>query len=642
MKKMYGYCLIFKKIASNKSFLFIGFFVFLSIIACICFFHINRDQSHHFQDLGAPISYGMIYDNFRQNPIAAPGQDGRNKLYFALKTDTKILLLQVDPETNLQKQFNSTKGVGAWALTIGPDKKIYLGTFYDGYILSFDPQHEEKGLSVVGRPVSSETYIWQLIVGKDGRLYGGTYPHAKLISYDPVTEQMQDLGSMDEDQQYCRYLVTGDDDWIYLGIGTENATIKAYNTHTHELQRSIPERDTQPGFAYVWEGTDGSFYGRLGKERYYRLEDGKGTEIDPSVVPGAKRVMYNETFVVHNSSYRGYYALRNILTNEILIKNFTYIADEKVIDQIYEGPHGNIYGNTASPLELFSYNSSNNQYTLWGNPTNVTGTIYSGVQLNSILYVCAYPEGYLSLFNPDEPWHFGEEPDKNPYGYGPVGPGHYRPTAMIAGLDQRIYIGSVPDYGELGGSLGVFDPVNKEIVENYRNIVPSHSIFTLASDKESGLVFGGSSTRPGSGADAVTTDAHIFAYDPKTKQIVIDFIPVHGMKSIIALICYKNKVYALAGGTDERYFIVFDIKQQKIIHTMKIDQSYGSLIHKAWGVWKDGIIYGASENSIYSIDPTTYEMKKAAEAPVKITAGWAMTDSGIYFGSYGHLYRWIP
>jgi hypothetical protein len=60
----------------------------------------------------------------------------------------------------------------------------------------------------------------------------------------------------------------------------------------------------------------------------------------------------------------------------------------------------------------------------------------------------------------------------------------------------------------------------------------------------------------------------------------------------------------------------------------------------AMGLYKDGLIYGLTGQHIYTIDPQTYEVRKVAEVPGGVGAGFALTDTGIYFVRGVRLYRY--
>jgi len=132
--------------------------------------------SGRFESLGIPVRVGGL-----MGCIVGPDGKGGQALYFNFNQLSGMLfLVQVNPDTGEARQFNAPQGPGAWALIAGPDEKIYLGTWDGALILRFDPRLPEKGLEVVGKPSTTESYLWQFDIGKDGRIYACTYPNAKL------------------------------------------------------------------------------------------------------------------------------------------------------------------------------------------------------------------------------------------------------------------------------------------------------------------------------------------------------------------------------------------------------------------------------------------------------------------------------
>src|SRR5439155_4298556 len=146
-----------------------------------------------FENLGVPVKATMIAAS-----AAGVDEKGEDVLYFSCaQPGNQLFLLQVNPRTDIARQWPAPVGEGAWALAVAPDHRGYLGTWESGYLLRFDPKHPEKGIESLGKPSATESYIWQLALGDDGKLYGCTYPSARLVRYDPATGKSEDLGRLD-------------------------------------------------------------------------------------------------------------------------------------------------------------------------------------------------------------------------------------------------------------------------------------------------------------------------------------------------------------------------------------------------------------------------------------------------------------
>jgi outer membrane protein assembly factor BamB len=612
-----------------------------------------------FEDLGIPIRKAGT-----MGFIVGPDKSGtQDLLYCNFNQDGGTLfLVVVDPDTGEAHQYNAPEGPGAWAEVLGPDNKIYLGTWDGGLILRFDPGQPEKGIEVVGKPSETETYIWQYAIGKDGKLYGCTYGNAKLISYDPKTGEMADLGRMDETQMYTRSVAAGPSGKIYAGVGTQRANVVAYDPATGEHKSILPDEHRLNGGASVWQGEDGNVYAVAPTGQYFRAQDDHLVPIAASEAVSAPPKRLRDGRIV--SSYQpgngnATFTLLDPKTNQTTRHTFTYQGAGSGVFVVGEGPDGQIYGSSAMPLEMFEYDPQAGSHKDLGNPTPVDGEIYSFATLDGLLYLCAYPGSWLSVYDPTKPWNYGTEAGSNPLGIGNVGDGHLRPRAMVVGPDKRLYIGSLPPYGQLGGALGIYDPAQGKVVENYRNLIRHQSIFSLCVEPKSGLVFGGSSVAGGGGATPSEREAHFFAWDPAKKAKVLDIIPLRGCGTIAALAAAEGKVFGI--GHDARRLVVHD-EHGKLVMNQKVDGEnalfvydpaakrivdeavvpFGSIRDISLGLHSNGLLYGLTQHTIFSVDPRTYETKAVAEFPDTIDCGFALTDTGLYFGSGVHLvrYRW--
>ena len=78
----------------------------------------------------------------------------------------------MDPLTGKADVFSSpiASEPGAWAMALGPDGQVYVGTLPQAHVLRLD--WTQRKLVDMGRPSATEQYIWQLALGSDKRLYG--------------------------------------------------------------------------------------------------------------------------------------------------------------------------------------------------------------------------------------------------------------------------------------------------------------------------------------------------------------------------------------------------------------------------------------------------------------------------------------
>ena len=614
------------------------------------------EENPVFESLGIPVTKAGL-----MGTIVGPGPvEGSERIYFNFRQEAgHLFLVAVDPETGASEQFQSPVGTGAWGFIVGPDNKIYLGTHEgpnsedSGRILVFDPKQPEKQIQVVGRPSESETYLWMFTVGNNGKIYGCTYPGAKLVSFDPAAGALADLGVMDDTQMYTRSICTGLGGKIYLGVGYGRANVVEYDPATGEHRSILPEEfrnDPAQTVASVWRGEDGNAYisamrmevlngdpenGEIKRPASVTLrvkEDGSVEEVT-NPATAVNHLTLHDGRRVNNPTLDGTYDLVSP-DGTVTAHTFEYAGQGSGIFIVSNGPMNRIYGGTFMPNELFWYDPATGDMENPGNPTEVGGEIYSMLDHHGALYICAYPGSFLSKWDPAQPWNYGREAGSNPRGFGPLGPGHLRPRAMVHGPDEMIYIGSYPEYGMHGGSLGVWDPDQDRLIENYHPLIKNQSIVSLVYDPETTLVFGGSSTHGGGGTEPVEPEAKFFAFDTTMKRLAFEEVPFPGSPNIRTLCRVDRRVFGVSSDDD---LFVYDIDRRAVVQRSKLGA--GSVLDCSLGLWTDGNLYGLSTNKVFRLDPETCEVTILAEYPNGIRCGFALDEHGIYFGDGAELMR---
>lgn len=139
-------------------------------------------------------------------------------------------LYAFDPATGTFSDKGATPNAGSFAygighgLAVGPDGKIYGGTFPTGHLFLYDPSKDQ--LLDKGQPVAGTQLVTALVVGNDGKIYGGADGH--LFSYDPTSGAFSDKGEAVKGQRQIRALtIIGNE--IYGGTFTNlNSDLSAH------------------------------------------------------------------------------------------------------------------------------------------------------------------------------------------------------------------------------------------------------------------------------------------------------------------------------------------------------------------------------------------------------------------------------
>jgi hypothetical protein len=254
------------------------------------------------------------------------------------------------------------------------------------------------------------------------------------------------------------------------------------------------------------------------------------------------------------------------------------------------------------------------------------------------LYLCSYPGARLSIYDPARPLRFGDDEEANPRDMGPLGGEQDRPRAMVAGPYGRIYVGSYPDYGHLGGAISVFDTKTRER-RVYRHIISNQSIASLVYIEKLDLMAAGSSIRGGGGTHPVEKEAKLILWDLQQEKKILEMTPVLGAKAILSLAATKEGI--LYGVTDNEKVFVFDV--EKRITRKVIDLEFKEPRPASLRLGSDGKLYGLAREAIFAIDPQDDRISLLIKPSIPIDSGMAMLGRKIYYGSGASLWEFeIP
>jgi hypothetical protein len=266
------------------------------------------------------------------------------------------------------------------------------------------------------------------------------------------------------------------------------------------------------------------------------------------------------------------------------------------------GPDGKVYSGGYLSGGLGVYDPATKKHEQLG-PLSQTEGI--GV-LGNRLYFGIYPHARLTWFDTAKPWNPKAE---NPHQFDHLDRVEQDRPFGVMGIESlnKVFYGTVPDYGKLGGVLAVVDGKTDE-VETYRNIIKDQSIVSLTF--ANGQVIGGTSTSGGLGIQPTAKEAQLFFWDPATKQVTYSTVPVPGATLITGLIIGPDKnVWGIADGT----LFVFDLAVRKVTYSKKAFDVDPEARHANWRdatmlLHPSGQIYGTTGNNFFQVDPATKEI----------------------------------
>ncbi|WP_273836250.1 FIMAH domain-containing protein [Guptibacillus sedimenti] len=580
-----------------------------------------------------------------------------------------------------------------WGMTVGSDGNVYFSGTYNGILYRYVT--DEKRLEEVGKN-PSDNWVWELEATDDGKIYGATYPNAKAFEYDIESDTFTDLGSFHDEQKYARGLgVT--EDHLYVGIGTttylyqmdrktgEKQEIElpitggsssvsnvweygdrlfiAYGTsllildvNTHETLKQITWRDK-----HAFDGLISSpspydenliyFLSKNARELWtYNLETNEiekvETDIEQFPASPAKAIEWikNEdgTDVLAILHHQIEYSVYNPKTNEVKVGYPEVEMQGLSIQSLEIGPEDDVYlsGYQGS---IGVYDTSAEDYILHErDPHQIEGMGF----LNGNVYMGAYGGARIYKYDPSNPYEYTDgKSGNNPEMVYDIQDGQSRPFTFASG-DNKLFVGTISDYGQLGGSLTIYDEDLDEW-KSIRNIVENQSIIGLA--YQDGVVYGGSTIAGGLGIDPTEEKAKMFEYNVTSEEYQVFDLEVDGLEKPEMIgelsVGPDGNLWGVAWGFDETglensVIFAMDMQSKEIIKSKELYSGVhrGSQWRPFYIRWDNqGLLYTTAGRKLTVIDPETLASKQLISGTVNLMD--LDNEGNIYYASGADLYK---
>lgn len=622
------------------------------------------------KDLGPQVTASVI-----QGSVFVKTPDGMEYLYTVLRGRPASLLgYSLDGNKKILDQPLAGTD-GSWDLVVSTTGVVYIAGA-NGHLFSHNP-----GTDVVqdlGIPLAGEKLIWDMAAGKNGEIFGGTYPGCRAFRYHPK-EGATDIGKgpMVEGEQYLRSIEYHEaDDKLYAGIGS-HAHLVEIDPRTGKKTEWLPEQYQDQQYIYsiglVNELKNGDLlFGWLTSsthrrtlvfnlrtdqletvmedfdvrsvikspqnQKLYFTKEGNLIEADFSKAkPALKKIAH-----VGMAGLASYWDkagnLRMIGQGGKLLaynpkarKQITTKLDlpRRPIDiqSIGVAPDGKVWigGYLAGGHAV--YDPVTQTTTALDGLDQTEGLAFKG----DTLYMGIYPKANLYLYDMRKAW----APDHNqPRHLGKLR-GQDRPFAVLPMQSMnKVFFGTVPDYGKLGGALVEYD-IEKDTLIQYDEVVSKQSVISLV--EANGLLIGGTTISGGLGIQPVEKEAKLFIWDPAQRKMVEEIVPVPGAIAITGLsLAPDGKVWGFAQGI----VFVYDLEKRNVTAMSSVypAKPYGShLWRNAFMVHHpNGNVYMSANNDIFQINPGTMAVTKLLEG-----AGMLIMDKNgtLYFKKSTNLYQ---
>lgn len=604
------------------------------------------------------------------------GPEGEDWIY-AVANGSPAILNIIDAHTGDRVNSFELEGVhNSWGSTVAPDGTVYIGSQRNGYLYRWVPESDQ--VDNLGPAIEGETHIWRVTTDDDGQVYGGTYPGGKVFQYDPETNIFHDYGSLIDGVKYVRSIAFGRGK-VYAGLGTPAKLVELDPESGNKRVISLPEDYEDEQYIYDISYAGNLLFARLTPANvtlvYDLVEDGWVDTIEntPGIdvsMPGPRNKVYlrkNDEIYAYDLKTRqleatgvkffdgapssrsfGWIELEEpdypglslvsinsrgniFFYNPLTGNNETVEGDVEGqpndIQSLEEGPDGNIYiGGYLSPQGMGVYNPDNGELKQLDGIGQIEGM---GVHQGK-LYLGTYPGANIYEYEPGEKWDFGTNPKmlfslKEGYKQD-------RPFAFTSTGD-RLAIGTVPDYGELGGALTLFDPYTGDY-DVHRHVVENQSVIELR--YRDGYIYGGTSIWGGYGIDPKETEAKLFLWDVSKNEKVWEGVPVSGEEAVSA-ITFDDKGYLW--GLTAGYVFKFDPATREVVQSEELFSFDGGSMYytgRDLVYGEDGYLYGTTLGKVFKLDSETWEMKVLADNAELFAQD---VDGDIYFARGAELYK---
>jgi len=629
------------------------------------------------------INHGpQIFESHLEGSQFVKDENGNDWLYTVLRGSPGRLLGYDLSDNSLQVNLPLIQMEGSWDIVQSSDGWLYIAGPSGGRFARHKPGTQL--IQDLGKPISTENYLFALAAGINGEIFGASYPGCRVFRYHP-DDGFSDVGNgpIKTGESYARSLVYHHgSDKLFVGIGAHSYLVEL-DPRTGSKQEILPPAyQGVNGFVYdlkIISDLNGGdrllgVLNELGKTFVYNLDTKVfENEISRSVTVKSAIKSLSDQKIYFNIGDQDFYhysitktcprqtkigetgrvlALKWLNQNELLsfnvsgelkkinvntqaVTTYTLSVPQTPIrlQVVKSGPDGRIWTGGYLAGNNAAYDPSLNVTTPYKGLGQSEGIFNQGNKL----YFGIYTRARFYEYDTTEPWSLTAQ---NPKFIGQA-TNQDRPFAGI-NIDSlnRMYFGTVPNYGVLGGTLVEYDAVNGTM-NQYPQVITNHSIVTL--EYKSGFVYGGTSVWGGLGISPVDNSAKLFVWDISSNTKTFEFVPVIDAKAITSLMVGNDgNIWGMADGT----LFIFNPVTKQIVSVHELFQVSQTI--KENHVWKNsaliwhpnGKIYGVAYGELFELNPLT---KVKTQIKTGVSFSLTLANNGdLYFMSMADLWQYTP
>ncbi|WP_221569119.1 carbohydrate binding domain-containing protein [Alkalihalobacillus sp. TS-13] len=526
------------------------------------------------------------------------------------------------PETKEINQLARIPDKSLWALTVDENSNAYIGTYSDGSVFKY---HKETGeLQDYGRMIgeSSQEYV-RSIGYHEGFIYAGT-AHDQIVKLNLETGEKVDIAAELDDTGTVYDLNIVDDRYLFARYKDSKIM------YVYDLQEEtwLDVELTNVSGLHVTDSLEGNVYFIAdNKLKYLNLESLEVTETTMEYGSGFRgsdwvEIEGNDQLPgksLVTVTFNGSIVFFNIETEEVVTYSSIVPPTPNVTNEIFSYSEDKMYitGMTGATAALYNPQTGESESFNIGQGDSVHS-------FNNKVYFGVYPAGSIEMI----------DPETNPAGPATdlfvVGEEQQRIHTLTDG-DGKLFAGSIPTYGNLGGALTVYDGDTHKV---FRHVVEDQSVNGLA--YTDGKLYGSTTINGGLGSTPTADEAKLFVWDPeteqKTKEVSLNIDGLDKPEHIGDLKVGKNDDYIWGGSTG--YIFALDPETLEVVKSVEVNpnpnMSAWDNVHLEWS--EAGLLYVNTGGNLYVIHPETLEFKYITRT-VSFDIG---EDGDIYFSPYNN------
>jgi hypothetical protein len=611
--------------------------------------------------------------NINAITAAAGNTENGTALMYVILQGEPAKLAVIDLATNQLVDEQPLKDSSiAWAIAVDSKGMVWVGGTPNEQLYCYNPN--SKKMKNLGRASGkASTSIHDLEITKDGTVFGSSSYGGNVFRYIEG-KGFKDLGQVSPGKKLARSLAYSDENkTLFVGLGSK-ADLVAWNQTTNKKKAILPSKYKNETSIYDLDEEKGVLFAKLEPSKKILLFNSKSYafigELDASS-RGVSPISLDGKKVYYTNQYHLYEY--DITSKKKTMFNFTLKGTEAVsLDfvKLSDGPAlVGLLGNTGTFL-LYHLNSQTYTIDKLPLPPQYVPIYNIASGLKGTIYSSGFVTGHMSIYDPESgtntvlrnigqaegitalngKMYLGIYPGATVYEYNPfdgyatgsvkplftIGYGQDRTLAMV-GVNKlnKLFIGTHPKNGEVGGALAIYDTKTKKLVVR-KNIVPNQSIACLT--YSNGYIYGGTSIFSGKNLEG-KANAVFFRLkaDQPNGRIEVLTPPTKKPRLIHALLPGPDqRIWGLSDGN----LFVYDMNKKSMKVTNIVPTTSGRFKNGNLLNGQDGNIYGSIEKHLFRVNPKTMKVEMLRNSGVDDIAVDPRGD--IYFSDNIDLWVYRP